>query len=142
MNKLGFMYAIGAAISWGFVYALSQKILTKFSPIYFLFISSVVTVIVLLPYVLLNSPQINIFNVNKNDLILTIVAIFGGIAANILIFSAIKTLGASYASFLEISYPFFVVLFSVILFKTSPNIYFYIGGLLIFIGSFIITKLG
>ena len=50
--------------------------------------------------------------------------------ANFLIFSGIKMVGASSASIIEIMYPFFVVLFSFIFFRTTPSTYFIIGAIL------------
>jgi drug/metabolite transporter (DMT)-like permease len=62
------------------------------------------------------------------------------IVANFLIFSGIKALNATDASIIEIAYPFFVALFSYFVFKSNPNVYFFLGGTLIFIGSIIIMK--
>ncbi|MBU0721939.1 DMT family transporter [Patescibacteria group bacterium] len=68
------------------------------------------------------------------------ISIILGTLANFFIFSGIKRLDASTASIVEISYPFFIVLFSYVLFRSTPNIYFFIGGILVFIGSVIIIK--
>jgi drug/metabolite transporter (DMT)-like permease len=62
------------------------------------------------------------------------------VLANFLIFSGIKSLDASTASIIEIAYPFFVVLFSYVIFLSTPNIYFFIGGILVFVGCSIIIK--
>ena len=144
MENMGLIYSLGAALCWGIVYSIDQKILDHISPVSLAFFSSVVTVIVLLPFMIAHDGEIfkSFFNSGKENISLASITIVLAIAANLLILFGIRSLGASYASVLEIAYPFFVVLFSFIIFRTSPNIYFYIGGILIFIGSFIITKFG
>lgn len=141
MQNIGFIYAIGAAIAWGLVYAIDQKILSGISPITLLFINSMIAAVIMLPFVFFSNGSIkDLFNSGKTNLWLVVISIILAILANFLIFSSIKALGASTASIIEIAYPFFVVLFSFILFRSTPNIYFLIGGILIFIGSIIIIK--
>ena len=60
--------------------------------------------------------------------------------ANLFIFSSIKILGASTASIFEISYPFFVVLFTFLIYGAEFNLYFLIGAVLIFAGSAMIIS--
>ncbi len=57
-----------------------------------------------------------------------------------MVFSGIKNLNASIVSMIEIVYPFFVVLFSYFIFRSTPNVYFFVGGFLVFVGSMIIIK--
>ena len=136
----GFVYAIGAAITWGLVYAIDQRVLTGVSPIALLFIDSVVTAIVMLPIIFINHDAIeSLLHSGKTTLYLIFLSLLLAALANYFIFSAIKLVGASSASIIEIAYPFFVVLFSIILFRVAPNAWFLFGGLLIFIGSAIIT---
>jgi drug/metabolite transporter (DMT)-like permease len=138
---VGFIYAIGAAITWGLVYAIDQKILSGVSPLTLLFIDSILAAIIMLPFVFFDNGSIkNLLNSSKTTWSFIIISIALATLANFLIFSGIKNLDASTASIIEISYPFFVVLFSYILFRSTPNIYFFIGGLLVFIGTFIIIK--
>lgn len=136
----GFIYAIGAAVTWGLVYNIDQKILSGTSPITLLFIDSVITAIIFLPFMLFDHGSIKtLITSGKSNLMLVFGSILLAVLANFLIFSAIKNIGASYASIIEIAYPFFVVLFSIIFFRMAPTVPFFIGGLLIFIGSAIIT---
>lgn len=136
---IGFIYAIGAAITWGLVYTIDQKILQGTSPITLIFVDSLIAAIVMLPIIFFNHASIKtLLSSGKTNLSLILLSILLAILANFLIFSAIKSLGASSASIMEIAYPFFVVLFSIIFFRIVPNIYFFIGGLFIFIGSAII----
>ena len=143
MQNIGLMYSIGAAVVWGLVYTLDQKILNNLSPSTLLFVSSLIVMIIMLPFVLFDSEPIKTFmNSGRYNITLVISSVLLAALANFLIFSSIKILNASAASFIEISYPFFVVLFSFIIFRAMPSIYFLLGGILIFLGSFIIFKLG
>jgi drug/metabolite transporter (DMT)-like permease len=139
--NIGFIFAIGAAMIWGLAYAIDQKILSNVSPVTLLFVSSLLAAIITLPFVISNSENLkNLTGSGKTILLLIIASGVLATLANFLIFSSIKNLNASLASIIEIAYPFFVVLFSFILFRSSLNIYFFIGGTLIFIGSVIIIK--
>jgi drug/metabolite transporter (DMT)-like permease len=139
--NIGFVYAVGAAITWGLVYALDQKILSGASPLAYLFINSLLTAIIVLPFLFFDGGSIKtIFSSSKEIILLIIASVILATLANFLIFSGIKILGASSASIIEIAYPFFVVFFSYLIFRSTPNIYFFIGGVLIFIGSIIIIK--
>lgn len=138
--NIGFAYAAGAAITWGLVYAIDQKILLGVSPVALLFINSIVTAIIMLPLLLLNPGLIeSLIHSGKTNLYLILLSLLLAALANYFIFTAIKSVGASSASIIEIAYPFFVVLFTLLIFRTVPDLWFLFGGLLIFIGSAIIT---
>lgn len=140
---MGFIYAIGAAAIWGLVYTIDQKILSATSPVTFLFINSLLIAILMLPFALFDYRSIkNLITSDRINIVLIITAVILAALANFLIFSSIKSLGVATASIIEIAYPFFVVLFSYILYRSSPNIYFFIGGALIFFGSFLIIRFG
>ncbi len=135
------MYAIGAAITWGLVYAIDQKILYSISPITFVFVESVMAALIVSPFMFFDNDAIRtLFASGRNTVSLIFVSVVLMTLANFLIFSGIKNLDASTASVIEIAYPFFVVLFSFIFFRSAPNVYFFMGGILIFIGSVIIIK--
>lgn len=138
--NIGFLYAVGAALTWGLVYTIDQKILTNVSPIALLFINSIVTAVIVLPLVFFNRDGVKtLLGSGQQNLALILLSLLLATLANFLIFSAIKHIGASSASVIEIAYPFFVVLFSIILFKITPSVWFFLGGILIFIGSALIT---
>lgn len=140
--ETGFLFAIGAAMTWGLVYAIDQKILTQVAPLTLLFIDAIITAVIMLPFMFFNHGSIkNALNSGWANLSLIVLAVVLATLASFFIFSGIKRLDAATASIIEIAYPFFVVLFSYIIFRSVPNIYFLIGGLLIFIGSIIIIKL-
>ncbi len=136
----GFVFAFAAAITWGLVYTIDQRILTGISPFALLFIDSVVTAIVVLPFVFLDKkPILQGLASGTRTWELIILSIILAALANFLIYSAIKLIGASPASIIEISYPFSVVLFSFIFLRAAPNLYFLLGGILIFVGSAVIV---
>jgi len=141
MINIGFIYAIGAAVIWGLVYALDQKILHDISPIALLFFQSSLSAIVVSPFLFLGKgPLKGLLAADRPMFALMIATVLLVTAANFLIFSGIKAMDASMASIIEIAYPFFVVLFSYFIFGSKPNVYFLIGGALVFIGSTIIIK--
>ncbi len=143
MKISGFVYAIAAAVIWGLVYAIDQKILTKVSPFALIFIDSLIILLVSIPFIILNPEPIRIlFDSGKENLWLVFISILLGALATFFIFSGIKILGASTASIFEIAYPFFVIFFSFLLFRTNLNMYFFGGAILIFLGSYIIIKFG
>lgn len=141
METLGFIFAIGAAMTWGLVYAIDEKILANVSPMTLLFVGSVLATIILLPFVFFSNGSIKeLLTSGKTNLWLILLSVILAIIADFLILSGIKHLNASIASIIEIAYPFFVVLFGFIFFRSVPNLYFFLGGALIFIGSFIIIR--
>lgn len=142
MNNAGLAFAIGAAIIWGVVYVLDQKILTKLSPLNWLFIYSLIAVFITLPMAVINWESIKtaVFSGNKHFFYFIIGTSILATLANFFIFSAIQRLGAPVASIFEIAYPFFVAIFTLILFGGSLNGYFWVGALFMFLGGVIIIR--
>ncbi|MEK6760863.1 MAG: EamA family transporter [Nanoarchaeota archaeon] len=140
-NYLGFIYAIGAAVVWGLAYTIDEKILDTVSPLTLLFINSLLATLVLLPLVMLEGNGVKgVLSSGRTSMLLIFVAFIFLTLGNFLIYSGIKHLGAATASTIEIAYPFFVVVFSFLFFQAVPNMYFIIGGILIFLGSATIIK--
>ena len=143
MPSTGFFYAIGAAITWGVVYTIDQRVLRGASPFALLFIDSILTALLLLPVLFLDRDSLASLSGTSAKVWMLIVASLALAAfANFLIFSAIKILGAGPASIFEIAYPFFVVLFTYLIFRTTPSLYFLLGAALIFAGAAIIIARG
>lgn len=139
--ETGFLYAIGAAVTWGLVYAIGQKILITVSPAMLVFLHAVVAAIIVLPFFFFEGVSLKtIVASGKTNAPLILLSVALATLANFFIFSAIKKLGASTASIIEIAYPFFVVFFSFILFRIFPNPYFFLGAILVFVGTAIIIK--
>jgi drug/metabolite transporter (DMT)-like permease len=140
MNLTGFLYAIGAAVTWGLVYTIDQRILRGTSPFALILIDSLITALILLPVLLYDKCSlVSLSGATSKTWFLIVVSLILAALANFLIFSSIKIIGASYASIFEIAYPFFVVLFSYFAFSAVPSLYFLLGAVLIFSGSAIIV---
>lgn len=140
MIPIGFLYALGAAVAWGFVYTIDQLILNEVSPRALLLIDAVLTMIIALPFLIFyRGVGIPTDGISLKTWAYILIALFIGILANYFIFSSISSSGASYASIIEISYPFFVVIFSYFILKAVPNWSFLIGAIFLFIGSAIIV---
>ena len=140
MTLSGYLYAIGAAVTWGLVYTIDQRILRGASPFALLFVDSLITAFILLPVLLFDKGSLaSLSGATAKTWLLIIISLILAALANFLIFSSIKIIGASYASIFEIAYPFFVVLFSYFAFSAAPSLYFLLGAGLIFSGSAIIV---
>jgi len=140
--ETGFIYALTAAVIWGLVYTVDQKILYTVTPITLLFIHCVLSAIILLPFIFFNHGSFkNTISSSGINLMLIVLTAILTTLANFLILAGVKNSNASIISIIEIAYPFFVVAFSYLIFRSTPNIYFFIGGILIALGSVIILKL-
>ena len=143
MHSIGFIYAIGAAITWGLLYVIDQKVLATTPPVIFMFVVFVMGAILLAPIVFSQDVALaSIFTLSKPRLLLILSSVILAILANYLILTSIQKLGASLASVFEISYPFFVFLFSFLIFGSELNAYVIAGALLIFAGSAIVMRFG
>lgn len=139
MKVFAFLYPIGAAISWGLIYNIDQKILSKLSPLSFLFVYFLLGTILTLPILFVNYQEIrSLSSSGSNNLWLILISTALVVIASFLILSGVKILGAPAASILEIIYPLFVTIFGFFIFKESISWYFALGGLLIFAGSAIV----
>lgn len=141
MKNAGFIYALLASITWGLVYIIAEKVLIKVPPLILIILEYSLTAVFLIPLIFLNFEQIkSVISSDKTSLILIIALALMVLVANFFIVSSLKLLGASTASVLEISYPFFVVLFAFLLFRTPLNWQFLLGAILVFLGSVIILQ--
>lgn len=137
----GYLYAIGAAITWGLLYALDGKILSKMSPINLLFVQSLFIGLLVLPFVTFGN---GMQDLTKNRAIWPLIALtaFLAVISNFWILKSIKLIGPITASSFEISYPFFVALFSMLLFGGRLSLPTILGGVLIFLGSLTVIRYG
>ncbi|MBP7062168.1 DMT family transporter [Patescibacteria group bacterium] len=121
---MGYFYAIAAAVAWGFVYAVDQRILDKISPSLLILINSIFSIIVLVPILLYSEEFKTIASIDRSTRKFVAISLVGVLIASLLILTAIKHLGSSKAAIFEIAYPFFVVIFSMLFFNTQINGYF------------------
>jgi drug/metabolite transporter (DMT)-like permease len=139
MHQFGFIYAIGAAITWGLVYTIDQKILMHTSPVLLIFLNALISLIVILPFIILTEDLKVVYHIDRNTLLLILFSQLLAILASFFIFSGIKILGASLTSIFEIMYPMFVILFSYLIFGELLSGYFWIGSGFLFLGSIILV---
>ena len=143
MKGGGFFFAVAAAVTWGLVYTLDQRILVKLSPVSLLFVNSVLSLLVTAPFLAWKVHELDDLVVTTRvHFTLVAGALVLAVLANYFIYSAIQLLGASTASVFEITYPFFVVVLSTVLLRQEVSAPFAIGGLLIFVGVFLILRWG
>ncbi len=143
MNYIGIIYALIASITWGLIYNIDQKILIKSSPLTMFLIGGMMQIIILIPYAFTQtgSKDISLILSDKNQLRLLFIAEMLCIVAGVTILYAVKHLNAPLASIFEISYPAFVVIFYVLFFNGNGlNTNFWIGAILMFIGSLVIMR--
>ena len=141
-SQLGFILAVLAAVLWGLTYCLDERVLANRSvfKLYFLHClcgAAVAAAVMLLQGV---SPAgLFSFDTAKSSLPLVGLTLLTATAAALSILGSIQLLGADKSAVLEISYPLFVALFSVLLFQGQLQLPVVIGGAFIFVGSAIIV---
>lgn len=142
MNSLGFGLAVLASILWGLTYCLDERVLASLSVFKLYFLHCLCGVLVAGVVLLIQgSSPAALFSIDtaKASLPLVGLTLITATAAALSILSSIQLLGAGKSAVLEISYPLFVALFSVLLFKGQLQPQVMLGGLFIFVGSAIIV---
>lgn len=142
MNSLGFGLAVLASVLWGLTYCLDERVLASLSvfKLYFLHCLCGLLVAGLVLLIQGSSPAALIsIDTARASLPLVGVTLLTATAAALSILGSIQLLGAGRSAVLEISYPLFVAVFSVLLFKGQLQPQVVIGGVFIFIGSAIIV---
>jgi drug/metabolite transporter (DMT)-like permease len=139
---IGYVYALLAAIGWGLVYALEQRVLTHFSPALVLVVNSVCALIILVPFVLLRGEIGVLAKAGSSSLWLLLGVSVLAALTNLLILVSIKELNAPTAAIIEVSYPIFVAVASYFLFGFRPTPALLVGGALIMAGVIVIIYSG
>lgn len=142
MNPTGFALAVLASVLWGLTYCLDEKLLASMSvfKVYFLhcLCGTVVAGIILLAQ---GSTPLGLVTVDasRSSLPLVGVTLVTATVAALAILSSIRLLGANTSAVLEISYPLFVALFSVLFFNGRLELPVVVGGGFIFLGAAVIA---
>lgn len=137
-----FVYAAGAAMLWGIAYVYMEPVVHRISVPTYLGIASAVSLIVLLGYAALRGDlpkDLAALGTDHRLLAFFVVAVAGGVGANLLIVNAVAAKSAPYAAAIEIAYPLFVVLFAWLIFRQPVNVQVLAGALLIFAGAVVIS---
>jgi uncharacterized membrane protein len=141
-TKMWLIYAILAAILWGFNYALAEKILHSISTVTLLALEMLVGAIlfIVIAYFTTMKKDLNVLMTEPSVLWLTILEIAVVIFASFFIVSSIRFKNATVAGIIELIYPLFTILFTWYLFHESHvNLPVIVGGGLIFIGVIVIS---
>ncbi len=142
MTVSGYVLAFVAAVLWGLTYCLDERVLSSLSvfKLYFLhcLCGALVAGVILLAR---GATPASLFAIDttKASLPLVGLTLITATAAALAILGSIQLLGADTSAVLEISYPLFVAMFSVLFFggRLEPSVV--VGGVFIFIGSAIIV---
>ncbi len=136
------LYALGASIFWGLTYVLNEQVYKKASIFTSLGLTSLIVSIVLISFATFTGqlkPDIETLFSSKKLLFFFFSGVGALLIAELFIGFSIVAKNATLAGLIEISYPVFIALFGYILFKnTQISLSTCIGGILIFLGVFII----
>ena len=142
MNLTGFALAVLASVLWGLTYCLDERLLASMSvfKVYFLhcLCGAVVAGIILLAQ---GSTPLGLVTVDasRSSLPLVGVTLVTATVATLSILGSIQLLGSHQSAVLEISYPLFVALFSVLFFNGRLELPVVVGGAFIFLGAAVIA---
>ncbi len=130
-----------AAMLWGFVYAVDGKLLKTITPTTIILFNGIISIIFC--FFVFWSKGFDSSKFFGEDASLKIISItfvthILTILASFLALSAIVKIGASTAAIIELSYPFFVIVFSWLLFGQTITKEVLFGGLLMFAGCLLI----
>jgi drug/metabolite transporter (DMT)-like permease len=142
MNSYGLGLAVSASVLWGLTYCLDERVLASMSVFRLYFLHCLCGVLVAGTILVVQGASLSAllsFDTSRASLPLVALTLVTATAAALAILGSIQLLGASKSAVLEISYPLFVALFSVLLFKGQLQLPVVIGGMFIFVGSAIIV---
>lgn len=145
MNHYGYALAVCASVLWGLTYCLDERVLASLSVYKLYFLHCLCGLVVAGAILLLqgHSPA-SLVRIDTGAVSLPLIGLtlVTATAAALCILGSIQLLGADKSAVLEISYPLFVALFSVLLFQGQLQFEVVLGGIFIFIGAAIIVLAG
>ena len=125
MPHLWIIYAIGAAIMWGFVYAMSEKIIKDMLPLpFFVFVEGVMGLIIatIVVYFLGTfKPGIEALQANPKIMFPIILVTLASTLGWFLILLAFEQKNATLVNMIEISYPVFHVVLCMAFIQRGAN---------------------
>lgn len=137
-----FALAIAASLLWGLTYAIHEQVYRHVSVLMALTISSFLATLTLGAWLIYSgtlTKDIEAISSSRTVFWLLVAEAVASLLAAVLIGLSIQNRDATVAGLIEMSYPFFIVLFTYLLFRENHlNIGTALGGLLIFCGVGII----
>ena len=145
MKNLWFVYASTAAALWGLEYVLLGRLFdSRISPIFLLFVQMLTGALVLGTVCIANgSFKVEVGTAMSSRIVLMLIALSAVVfvLATVLIATSIKEGSPLLAGLVEMSYPLFILFFSIVLGWSDPlNPRVWIGGLLIISGAVILRS--
>lgn len=143
MGNLWFVFTVGAAISWGLNYTMTEKVLHGGVSLFFLMALDAVATLIFLSALFLFGKEnylkesISLISTGKVELWKMVAYLISGFFGYFLVNSAIFMRNATSVSLIELSYPLFTIFFTWLLFR-EVNLNFVTGLGAMFIVSGII----
>lgn len=137
-KALGTLVALGAAASWGVVYAFLDRVLEHLSPVASIIIFYFAGSLLLLPILPLYLDEIS-HEIRSAPIHLLLLAFAATLIGELLIFWSIKLLGGTEAGLIEITYPIFTALILYVMFGKTLTTATVIGGALALLGIAIMS---
>ncbi len=139
-QSLSYFWAILASMTWGLTYALDEKVLRTSSPLHLAIVNACVTLLLFVPIAFFQNGALIDELVHAKNFPLMLLSSALVSLAGLFILYGIKELGASTASIIEISYPFFVMFFTMLLWRERLTPGFFLGGALMLLGSIVVIR--
>lgn len=135
-----YAYAFLAAFTWGIHYTLLGRALTVISPFTAYWMPTIIMIIGLpIFHKILVGDFIKFLLTDAGSKISIVLTMFTGLIGTLALFKAIQSHNPVHAGLLEISYPIFVALFTLLIFRENHfSMSTIIGGLFIMAGAMII----
>ena len=134
--------AILTAILWGICYTSIEPVVRHIDKTTYIIISASVSLFIYGIWSLYNqnlTRDINYISENPRCATFLFIAIVSGVIANFIALKAIESSGASLAAALEISYPFWCMLFAYLLFNEAVSWQAIFGSLVTFAGIYLVA---
>lgn len=141
MGGMWVLLALSASLFWGLSYVFNEEIYKHMSVFTALSIMSFAIFIAtaFMAYVTDNlKPDLVALATSKRLVWYLVGGIMALLIAELFIGFSITAKNATLAGLIEISYPIFIALFSFILFRSVVNLPTMLGGMIIFVGVFVI----
>ena len=136
------IFAVSASVLWGITYVINEQVYKKISLLTSISLGSLFLFLVMLiaSYLTHNlGPDLHTVVSSKKVLSLVAIQTLTLILAELFIAFSITEKNATLSGLIEISYPIFIAIFAYLFYRENEiNIATLVGGILIFVGVFVI----